>query len=308
MKPASLAHFGVGDVALGGAFLSQSVGLVRGAAPGLARAMTQGVSPAEIAALAALRGGAGGLGGIGGLGGMGGLGSMGGLPGLGGGFDPESHGAMGGLSGLESARVLAAVNVALRQQISELRQSTILLARHLERETPCVACQSARSARMNGGGGSSFETRDTGDGSRAASALTHLEGQRFQNPLPVSLAAAGLGNGLGQLPQLPGASLQLAHLQHAQLLRAAQGTHARAMRTAGLEAKRGGVGGAVPILPRTTPPPPSATPVDVPKRNTPETVVGTKRKSPERETNGEPDTKTSDGDGDGDEKYEKYEK
>jgi hypothetical protein len=181
--------------------------------------------------------------------------------------------------------VLAAVNLQLRQQIAELQQSAILLARQLEREIRCEACQKARSvvsmaSAVDGAGSSLYRAA----GSRVASLLGHLQGNRSKQSIDALLREVGRDSeapGLGGT--LPGVHTTLSAVQM-------QG-QGQGLASAGRP---------VSILPKWAPP--NDKPGDVSDKSGPgderksptreikegdkknlQTLSGAKRKSPERE-------------------------
>lgn len=146
---------------------------------------------------------------------------------------------------------LVKLNMQLRLENEQLRQFTATLAKQLEREAGCAACQASRSATdadtqsaaipsANGDGASpTDEQQRAAAASRVASLLGSLRGAGPPNPLDAVLrelarggAAAGTASPLAQ-SRLPGTDLSLEEIQQMQQMQRAGETLALETHQAG---------------------------------------------------------------------------
>ena len=219
---------------------------------------------------------------------------------------------------------LVKLNMQLRLENEQLRQFTATLAKQLEREAGCAACQASRSATdadtqsaaipsANGDGASpTDEQQRAAAASRVASLLGSLRGAGPPNPLDAVLhelarggAAAGTASPLAQ-SRLPGTDLSLEEIQQMQQMQRAGETLALETHQAGetgnagerpakLEAtpqtdpralETAEDGNEPPVLPDPVPPAdaPAGVPAGDPEVAGGEAGGGVKRKSPEPET------------------------
>jgi hypothetical protein len=219
---------------------------------------------------------------------------------------------------------LVKLNMQLRLENEQLREFTATLAKQLEREAGCAACQASRSATdadtqsaaipsANGDGASlTDEQQRAAAASRVASLLGSLRGAGPPNPLDAVLrelarggAAAGTASPLAQ-SRLPGTDLSLEEIQQMQQMQRAGETQALETQRAGetgnagerpakLEAtpqtdpralETAEDGNEPPVLPDPVPPAdaPAGVPAGDPEVAGGEAGGGVKRKSPEPET------------------------
>ena len=167
---------------------------------------------------------------------------------------------------------LVKLNMQLRLENEQLRQFTATLAKQLEREAGCAACQASRSATdadtqsaaipsANGDGASPADEqqRAAAAASRVASLLGSLRGAGPPNPLDAVLrelarggAAAGTASPLAQ-SRLPGTDLSLEEIQQMQQMQRAGETQALETQRAGETGNAGERPAKLEATPQTDP-------------------------------------------------------
>ena len=168
---------------------------------------------------------------------------------------------------------LVKLNMQLRLENEQLREFTATLAKQLEREAGCAACQASRSATdadtqsaaipsANGDGASpSDEQQRAAAASRVASLLGSLRGAGAgpPNPLDAALrklarggAAAGTASPLAQ-SRLPGTDLSLEEIQQMQQMQRAGETLALETHQAGETGNAGERPAKLEATPQTDP-------------------------------------------------------